>query len=78
MGDINDHYRAQVKNIIDRLIKIECEYGEILTENEDCLTAAMLDEIEECLLLTINARNNFRIYLTELEKANETINKNPA
>lgn len=68
MGDINDYYRHQVQSIIKRLTKIECEYGEIFVENEDCLTTDLMDAVEGTLINCINVRQKFEAYLKALEE----------
>ena len=69
MSDINRHYQRQVFDVIKRLKKIECEYGEIFVENEDCLDMQSLDRVEDLLITAIETRKYFEYYLTELKKA---------
>lgn len=67
MSDINQHYQDQVSKIINKLKKIECEYGEIFVENEDCLDMQSLDRVEDLLITAIETRKHFEHYLKELK-----------
>lgn len=67
MSDINQHYQDQVSKIINKLKKIECEYGEIFVENEDCLDMQSLDRVEDLLITANETRKHFEHYLKELK-----------